>query len=145
MRDDAVDGEELVIPRVPRLPSEPSARQIAEAGHAVLVSPVRGVERSSARSRCPRRRRVARNCIDCGFSGRDKRRCVVHLVCQMQEPVQPDAWQRQLLTGSDYASSYPTAFNREFKRVVTRAVVLFLLHVCLFSCDRIAVHTSAHG
>ena len=30
MRDDAVDGEELLVPRVPRLPPEPSARQIAE-------------------------------------------------------------------------------------------------------------------
>ena len=37
MRDDAVDGEELLIPRVPRI-SEPSARPIAApelTGHAV--------------------------------------------------------------------------------------------------------------
>ena len=30
MRDDAVDGEEAMVPRVPSLPPEPSARQIAE-------------------------------------------------------------------------------------------------------------------
>ena len=38
MRDDAVDGEELVVLRVPSLLPEPSARQIAEhewTGHAV--------------------------------------------------------------------------------------------------------------
>ena len=28
--DDAMDGEELMVPRVPNLPPEPSARQIAE-------------------------------------------------------------------------------------------------------------------
>ena len=40
MRDDAVDGE-LMVPRVPSLPPEPSARQIAEhelTGHAVYRS-----------------------------------------------------------------------------------------------------------
>ena len=30
MRDDAMDGEELMVPRVPNLPPEPRARQIAE-------------------------------------------------------------------------------------------------------------------
>ena len=41
MRDDAMDGEELMVPRVPNLPPEPSARQIAEhelTGHAVYRS-----------------------------------------------------------------------------------------------------------
>ena len=41
MRDDAMDGEELMVPRVPHLPPEPSARQIAEhelTGHAVYRS-----------------------------------------------------------------------------------------------------------
>ena len=41
MRDDVVDGEELVVPIVPSLPSEPSARQIAErelTGHAMYRS-----------------------------------------------------------------------------------------------------------
>ena len=49
MRDD-VDGDEAMVPRVPNLPPEPSARQIAEhelTGHAVY------------RSWCTRGRRVA--------------------------------------------------------------------------------------
>ena len=40
MRDD-VDGDEAMVPRVPNLPPEPSARQIAEhelTGHAVYRS-----------------------------------------------------------------------------------------------------------
>ena len=40
MRDD-VDGDEAMVPRVPNLPPEPSARQIAEhelMGHAVYRS-----------------------------------------------------------------------------------------------------------
>ena len=32
-----------------------------------------------------------------------------------------------------------------FQHVVTRAVVLFLLPMSLFSCDRTVVRTSAHG
>ena len=38
MRDDAMDGEELIVSRVPNQPPEPSARQITEhelTGHAV--------------------------------------------------------------------------------------------------------------
>ena len=53
MRDDA-DGEELMVPKVPSLPPEHSARQIAE-------QPLRCVEGSSVRTRFPRGRRVARN------------------------------------------------------------------------------------
>ena len=36
MRNDAMDGEELMVPRVSHLPPEPSARQIAE--HELLAS-----------------------------------------------------------------------------------------------------------
>ena len=41
LRDDATDGEELMVPRVPNLPPEPSERHIAEhelTGHAVFRS-----------------------------------------------------------------------------------------------------------
>ena len=64
MRDDAVDGEELMILRVPRIPPEHSARQIAEhelTGHAVYRSWCRHCVASSTHSRFPRGRRVARN------------------------------------------------------------------------------------
>ena len=40
-RSNAVDGEELMVPKVPSLPPEPSARQVAEhelTGHAVYRS-----------------------------------------------------------------------------------------------------------
>ena len=62
MRDD-VDGHEAVVPRVPNLPPEPSARQIAE--HELtgivqkLVSSLRCVEGSSACAFLTRGRRVA--------------------------------------------------------------------------------------
>ena len=61
MRDD-VDGDEAMVPRVPNLPPEPSARQIAEhelTGHA--VSSLRCVEGSSACAFLTRGRRVAEN------------------------------------------------------------------------------------
>ena len=61
MRDD-VDGDEAMVPRVPNLPPEPSARQIAEHGTCSvqkLVSSLRCVEGSSACAFFTRRRRVA--------------------------------------------------------------------------------------
>ena len=65
VRDDAVDGEELMIIRVPRLPSQTHCntdRRTRGGGTCSaqkLVSPLRSVERSSGRSRFPRGRRVA--------------------------------------------------------------------------------------
>ena len=60
MRDD-VDGDEAMVPRVPNLPPEPSARQIAE--HELtgqkLVSSLRCVEGSSVYGFLMRGRRVA--------------------------------------------------------------------------------------
>ena len=56
MRDDAVDGEELLIPWVPRLPREPSARRIAAhelTGHAVYRSWCRHCVASKGRARAP--------------------------------------------------------------------------------------------
>ena len=59
MRDD-VDGDEAMVPRVPNLPPEPSARQIAEhelTGHAVYRSWCRhcvASEGSSASAFLPR-------------------------------------------------------------------------------------------
>ena len=65
MRDDAMDGEELKVPNVPNLLTEPSAKQIAEhelTGHAVYRSWCRHcfcVEGSSACAFLTRGRRVA--------------------------------------------------------------------------------------
>ena len=63
MRDD-VDGDEAMVPRVPNLPPEPSARQIAEHEYGTrsvqkLVSSLRCVEGSSASAFLTRGRRVA--------------------------------------------------------------------------------------
>ena len=57
MRDDAMDGEELMVPRVPKLPPEPSARQISEhelTGHAVYRSWCRHCVASKADKMCCR-------------------------------------------------------------------------------------------
>ena len=59
MRDDAVDGEELMVPRVPNLPPEPSARQIAEhelTGHAVYRSWCRHCVASKGRAHATERK-----------------------------------------------------------------------------------------
>ena len=77
MRDDAVDGEELVVPRVPSLPAEPSARQIAEyelTGHAVYRSWCRHCAASKGRAHAHSSRKEGELPdigIDYGFFGRE--------------------------------------------------------------------------
>ena len=92
-------GEELMVPRVPRLHPEPSARQIAEhelTGHAEY----RRWCRHSVASKVQAHAHASREegelpdiGIDCGFFGRDTEDV------PNVETVQADAWQRQLLTG----------------------------------------------
>ena len=72
MRDDAMDGEELMVPRVPSLRPESSARQIAE--HELT-----GQHSSREEGELPE---IG---IDYGFFGPWRRRCVSDLVCQMSE------------------------------------------------------------
>ena len=78
MRDDAMDGEELMVPRVPNLPPEPSARQIAEhelTGHALYRSWCRHCVASKGRAHAQSSRvegDLPEICIDYGFFGRDK-------------------------------------------------------------------------
>ena len=105
MRDDAMDGEELMAPRVPNLPPEPSARQIAEhelTGHAVYRSWCRHCVASKGRTHADSSREegeLPEIGIDYGFFSRDMRRCVADLVCSSVGTVHLDAWVRQLLTG----------------------------------------------
>ena len=86
MRDDAVDGEELMIPRVPRSPLEPCARQIAEhelTGHAVCRSWCRHCVASKGRAHAHASREegeVPEIGIDDGFFGRD-REDVLSILC----------------------------------------------------------------
>ena len=73
-----MDGEELMVPRVPPLPPEPSARQIAEhelTGHGVYRSwchPLRSVERSSAAHASREEGELPDVGIDHGFFGCDR-------------------------------------------------------------------------
>ena len=77
MRDD-VDGDEAMVPRVPNLPPEPSARQIAEhelTGHAVYRSWCRHCVASKGRAHAHSSREegeLPEIGIDYGFFGRDK-------------------------------------------------------------------------
>ena len=76
MRDDAVDGEELMVPRVPSLPPEPNARQIAEhelTGHAMYRSWCRHCVASKGRAHAHSSREegeLPEIGIDYGFFGR---------------------------------------------------------------------------
>ena len=79
MRDDAVDGEELMILRLPRPLPEPCARRIAESPNMTSrdntvyrswVSPLRGVERSGrAITRHKEQGELPEIGIDYGFFG----------------------------------------------------------------------------
>ena len=77
MRDD-VDGDEAMVPRVPNLPPEPSARQIAEhelTGHAVYRSWCRHCVASKGRAHAHSSREdesLPEIGIDYGFFSRDK-------------------------------------------------------------------------
>ena len=89
MRDD-VDGDEAMVPRVPNLPPEPSARQIAEhelTGHAVYRSWCRHCVASKGRAHAHSSREegeLPEIGIDYGFFGRGKED-VADLVFQVSE------------------------------------------------------------
>ena len=85
MRDD-VDGEEAMVPRVPNLPPEPSASQIAKhelTGHAVCRSLCRHCVASKGRAHAHSSREggeLPEIGIDYGFFGRD-REDVLPILC----------------------------------------------------------------
>ena len=84
MQDDAVDGEELMVPRVPNPLPGPSARQIAEpdlTGHAVYRSWCRHCVASKGRANAHSSREVVT----------EKTCCQSCVKCRNQ----PDAWERQ--------------------------------------------------
>ena len=105
MRDDDVDGDETMVPRVPNLPPEPSARQIAEhelTGHAVYRSWCRHCVASKGRAHAHASREdgeLPEIGIDYGFFGRGQTRCVADLVCQVSEQFNRALGSDQLLTG----------------------------------------------
>ena len=101
MRDD-VDGDEAMVPRVPNLPPEPSARQIAEhelTGHAVYRSWCR---RRVERMRIPHERKES--CLKLASIMTSlvvtKKMCCRSCVSSVGT-VQLVVWEQQLLTGRE--------------------------------------------
>ena len=81
-RDDAVEGEGLVVPRVPRLPPEPSARQIIDhelTGHAVYRSWCRQCVASKGRAHA----HASREEGELPDIGIDVREDVLSILCRM--------------------------------------------------------------
>ena len=102
MRDGAVDGEELMVPRVPRLPPEPSARQIAEhelTGHGVYRS--WGQNCVESRGRAPLTLHERKESCQTLASTMASLVVTEKMCCRSclsnAQTVQTDAWQQQLL------------------------------------------------
>ena len=118
MRDDAMDCEELVVPRVPNLPPEPSASQIAEhelTAHAVYRSWCRRCVASKGRAHAHSSREegeLPEIGIDCGFCGRD-RQDVLPILCVKCRNSSTGCLGATVVDrkgASDCASSFLTAF-----------------------------------
>ena len=102
MRDD-VDGDEAMVPWVPNLHPEPSARQIAEhelTGHEVHRSWCRHCVASKGRTHAHSSREegeLPEIGIDYGFFGRDKED-VLPILCVKCQNSSTGLWEQQLLT-----------------------------------------------
>ena len=131
MQDDAVDGEELMVPRVPNLLPETCARQIAEhelTGHAVYRSWCRHCVESKCRAHAHTAREergLPENGIDYGFFGRDGED-VLPILCVKCRNNSTGCFGATVVDrkgASDYASSFLTACikSMEFKRILVRS------------------------
>ena len=130
MRDD-VDGDEAMVPRVPNLPPEPSARQIAEhelTGHAVYRSWCRHCVASKGRAHALSAREegeLPEIGIDYGFFGRDKEDVlpILCVKCRNSSTGFVGATVVDRKGASDYASSFLTAFIKSLglKRILVRS------------------------
>ena len=130
MRDD-VDGDEAMVPRVPNLPPEPSARQIAEhelTGHAVYRCRCRHCVASKGRAFAHSSREegeLPEIGIDDGFFGSDKEDVlpILCLKCLNSSTGCMGATVVDRKGASDYASSFLTAFIKSlgFKRIPVRS------------------------
>ena len=121
MRDDATDGEELMVPRVPNLPPEPNARQTAEhelTGHAVYRRWCRHCVASKGRAHAHsslEEAELPEICIDyvpilCVKCRNSSTGCLGAIVVDRNG-------------ASDYASWFLTAFIKSlgFKRILVRS------------------------
>ena len=130
MRDD-VDGDEAMVPRVPNLPPEPSARQVAEhelTGHAVYRSWCRHCVASKGRAHAHSSREegeLPEIGIDYGFFGRDKEDVlpILCVKCRNSSTGCMGATVVDRKGATDYASSYLVAFIKSlgFKRILVRS------------------------
>ena len=130
MRDD-LDGDEAMVPRVPNLPPEPSARQIAEhelTGHAVYRSWCRHCVASKGRAHAHSSREegeLPEIGIDYGSFGRDKEDVlpILCVKCRNSSTGCVGATVVDRKGASDYASSFLTAFIKSlgFKRILVRS------------------------
>ena len=131
MRDDAMDGEELMVPSVPNLPPEPSARQIAEhelTGHAVYRSWCRHCVASKGRAHAHSSREkgeLPEIGIDSGFFGSD-REDVLPILCVKCRNSSTGCLGATVVDrkgASDYASSFLTAFIKSlgFKKILVKS------------------------
>ena len=119
-----MDGEELMVPRVPRLPPEPSARQIAEhelTGHGVYRS--WGHHCVASRGRAPLTLHERKESCQTLASTMASLVVTEKMCCRSclsnAETVQPDAWQQQLLTGKARQTTFITSLG--FKRILVRS------------------------
>ena len=118
MRVEAEDGDEHMVPRVPNLPPEPSARQIAEhvlTGHAVYRSWCRHCVASKGRAHAHSSQEegeLPESGIDHRFFGRDGED-VLLISCVKCRNSSTGSLRATVLDrngASDYASSFLNAF-----------------------------------
>ena len=124
-------GEELMVPRVPNLPPEPSARQIAEhefTGHAVHRSWCRHCVASKGRGHAHssrEERELPEIGIDYSFFGRDREDVlpIWCVTCRNSSIGCLGATVVDRKGASDYASSFLTEFIKSlgFKRILVRS------------------------
>ena len=118
MRDGALDAEELLVPRVPNLPPEPSTRQIAEhelTGHAVYRSWCRHCVALKGQAHAPSSREegeLPEIGIDYGFFGRGGEDVlpILCVKCRNSSTGCLGATVVERKGASHYASSFLTAF-----------------------------------
>ena len=130
MRDD-VDGDEAMVPRVPNLPPEPSARQIAEhelTGHAVYRSWCRHCVASKGRAHAHSSREegeLPEIGINYGFFGRGGEDVlpILCVKCRNSSNGCVGVTVVDRKEASDHASSFQTAFIKSpgFQRILVRS------------------------
>ena len=130
MRDEAMDGEKLKMPRVPNLPPEPSARHITE--HELTRQAVsrsccrhRVASKGLAHAHSSQRKESCHKLASAMASGRDREDVLLILCvkCRNSSTGSVGATFVDRKGASDYSRSFLTAFiiSLEFKRILVRS------------------------